>query len=89
MALPRYDAHPSDITDYPADWQTPSGVTITAVSSTIAPAGPTAVGSFTGLRSITRVQTVTAGVLYQVEELVTFSNGEKRVSEFEVFGLNN
>ncbi len=30
-----------------------------------------------------------ADVLYQVEEVVTFSNGEKRVQEFEVMGKNN
>lgn len=90
MALVRYDQHPSAVVDYPCDWQLPSGVTISSVSSTVAPAGPTVSGSApTTTRSQTRVTSPTAEILYQIEEVVTFSNGEKRVQEFEVMGKNN
>ncbi len=90
MALVRYDQHPSAIVDYPCDWTLPTSVTITAVVSTVLPAGPTVSGTFpTTTRSQTRVTSPTADVLYQVEEVVTFSNGEKRVQEFEVMGKNN
>lgn len=89
MPLTRYDQHPNAITDYPCDWQLPSGVTISSVASTVAPAGPTVAGSApTTVRSQTRVTSPAADVLYQVEETVTFSNGEKRVQEFEVMGKN-
>lgn len=89
MALVRYDQHPSAIVDYPCDWQLPSGVTISSVASTVSPAGPTVSGSApTTVRSQTRVTSPTADVLYQIEEVVTFSNGEKRVQEFEVMGKN-
>lgn len=89
MALTRYDQHPSAVTDYPCDWVLPSGVTISSVASSVSPVGPTVSGSApTTARSQTRVTSPTADVLYQIEELVTFSNGEKRVSEFEVMGRN-
>ena len=89
MALPIYNVHPLDVTDIPRDWTTPSSVTITAVVSTVSPAGPIVAGSFTGLRSITRFSGGTTVIVYQVEELTTFSSGEKRTKEFNVSVIDN
>lgn len=90
MALPRYEVHPSDITDLPCNWQLPSGVTVSSVAPTVSPAGPTVTGSApSSTQSQTRFSGGTTDILYQVDEVVTFSNGEKRTSEFEVFVKNN
>lgn len=90
MALTRYVQHPLEVIDYPCTWMVPTGLTITAVASTVSPAGPVVTATNSGLTSITRVATGgTTGVLYQVQEKTTFSDGQIRVSEFEIQMTDN
>lgn len=88
MALQRYEVALTDIWDFPDNWQLPTGVTISGVSSTVSPAGPTVSGSAPDSDTSQTRFTASggaAGTLYTVSEVVTFSNGEKRTPQFEVF----
>lgn len=88
-SLLRYEQHPDEVTDYPCTWRLKNGVTVASVVSTIDPVGPTVVGSTPADNmSQTRVSSVVAGTLYQIEEVVTFTNGEVKVEEFEVLGVD-
>lgn len=85
MALPHYQQHPDAAVAYPIDVIGLGANTISGATATVSPSGLTlGAPTVTGKRVTVLASAGSNGVTYQVTVVITLSNGEKPVQEFEV-----